>query len=211
MSRRALIALIIGFFGIVIIGSLLYLFIPKASLLMSIAPEEATVTINGGVHQVKTGDRLTVAPGTLTITIARDGFDTYTEKRTIKNGENVEILQALTPKTDEARTLLQTTKSQAIIQRIAGNTMKTATDQLDKDYPILSILPIQEKYYSITTCKSQKYPNDTSKVAICVYLYDMEAQQMATDEVKQKGFDLNNYESYYVDATYTPQSAAGDD
>lgn len=202
MSRRAIIITIISLFGAIILGSIIYLVIPKATLLMSVAPDEVTVTINGQAHKVTTGDKMIVAPGELTITVSRDEFETYSQKLTIKNGETVEILQALTPKTDAAKDLLNSPKSQAVIQRITNNKMKAAADLLMKNYPILSVIPINDKFYTITTCASKKYPNDATKVAICVNLFDPEAKQSAIDAVKAKGFNLDDYETYFVDASY---------
>lgn len=211
MSRRTIITLIIVSFIAIVIGIIVYALIPKATLLMSVAPEDVTVTINGDTHKVKTGDVITVAPGTLDVSISRDEFDTYTQKVTVKNGEQVEILQALNPKTDAAKALLQTEKSQAIIQRITGNSMKVATDKLTKDFPIISVLPINDKFYTIAVCDSKKYPNDKTKVAICVSLYDMEAKQSAIDDVVRRGFNLNDYETYFIDASYNSAAQSNGD
>ncbi len=210
MSKRTIRLILIGA-ALLVIGLIVYALIPRASLLMSIAPEDFTVTVNGHSQQVKTGDSITVTPGDISLSVSRDGFDTYTQKLTIKNGEKVEILQVLNPKTDEAKALLNTDKSQAIIQRVTNVKMKEATDKLSKDYPILSILPLSEKYFTVTTCPSQKYPKDSTKIAICVNLFNLEAKQQAIDTVSQKGFDLNNYETYFVDASYnSPSQQNGD-
>jgi hypothetical protein len=210
MSKRTIRLILIGA-ALLIIGLIVYALIPRASLLMSIAPEDFTVTINGHSQQAKTGDSITVTPGDISLSVSRDGFDTYTQKLTIKNGEKVEILQALNPKTDDAKALLNTAKSQAVIQRVTNAKMKAATDQLVKNYPILAVLPINDKFYTITTCNSKLHPNDATKTAICVNLYDLEAKQSAIDDVKQRGFNLDNYETYFVDASYNSASQQNGD
>lgn len=205
MSKKILSLVIIGV--ILIVASIVaYTLIPRATLLMSVAPEELVVTINGKDRNVKTGDSLSVKPGDITIKLSREGFETVTEKITIKDGEKIEILKALVPTNNEARALLETEKSQAIIQRITNSTMQRDTDELLKKYPLLSELPINDKFYTITSCPSKLFPGNTKVLAICVNLYDMEAQQSAYEDVKNRGYDLDTYETYYVDASYNSTS-----
>lgn len=210
MSRRSIFITCIIAVVVLIIGLIVYASIPRANLLMSVAPEDFTVTINGHDHKVKTGDSITVTPGDLSIKISSNNFDTYTEKVTIKNGEQKEILIALKPQNDIAKKLLETKKSQEIIQRIANVNMKKFSAQLLKDYPILAVLPINDKFYTIVSCPSKIHSDDVTKIAICVNLYDLQAKQSAVDEISKRGFSLDNYEVYFVDQGYDPSAQAGD-
>lgn len=206
MSKRTLIIILITTVVLLGVGLLVYQLIPHGTLKMSVAPDEVTVTINGKERTVTTGDSIRVDPGELTIEISRDEFDPHTEKLTIKNGETVEILVALFPKTKNAKALLNTEKSDAVIQRVTGRAMEATASQLRKDYPIISSLPIKDKYYTVTICESEKHPNDTTKVAICIELYNLEAKQAAIDDIAERGFNLNNYEHYFVNARYDSPS-----
>ena len=210
MSRRSLLIIIIVAVVALIAGLIAYSLIPRASILLSIAPEEFTVTYNGSSQNVTTGKKITVTPGDVSVSISRDGFETSTKTVTIKNGENQELLLALVPKTDAARALLETEKSQQIIQRIANINMKNTTAQYVQDYPIFSVLPIKDKFYVITSCESRLYPNDKTKVAICVNLFDMEAKQSAIEDINRRGFSVDDYEIYYDDKSYDPSAQAGD-
>ena len=205
MSKRML---IIGISIVVLlgVGLLVYHLIPHGTLKMSVAPDEVTVTINGRERTVTTGDLIRVDPGELTIKISRDEFEPHTEKVTIKNGETVEILAALFPKTEDAKALLNTEKSDIVIQRVTGRAMEKAASQLRNDYPIISSLPIKDKYYTVTICESEKHPDDTTKIAICIELYDLAAKQAAINDITGRGFDLNDYEHYFVDARYNSPS-----
>lgn len=211
MNKRIL--KIIGIiFGLLAIAALVYALIPRSSIILSIAPEEFTISIDGkDTHTAQTGDVLTVAPGTYKITISRDEFDPYTKTVTVKNGQTFDLLYALNPLTEEAKALLKTPKSQEIIQRIAGQKMNVEEDQMVKDYPIVEVLPITDKYFTVSSCASEKYPNDSTKLAICVNLYDMQAKSSAIDAVLQTGFDLNDYETRFIDSTYETTEQRGGD
>jgi hypothetical protein len=197
MSQKNIIQIAVALLALLIVGFVVYSLIPRATLLMSVAPEEFTVTINGHDKKVKTGDEISVTPGDVKFTISRDGFDSYTHTVSIKNGQKVEILQALKPQTDEARKLLETEKSQAIIQRVTNVNLEKASNNILKDYPLVAQLPINDKFYSVRICESQLHPNDATKVAVCVLLYNPEAKQSAIDDVTSRGFDLNDYETYF--------------
>lgn len=188
---------IITLIAVVIIVAL----IPRSTIVLSVAPEEFTVSINdGSVQKKKTGEQLTVLPGTYKITITSNEFGSYTTTVTVKNYETYEILYALTPQTDNAQRLLETDRSQAIIQRIAGQKMNSEIESMEKNYPIVNSLPIYDKFFTISSCSSEKYPNDTTKLAICVDLYEPEAKETAIQMVKDKGFDLNDYETRFITA-----------
>ena len=210
MSRRSLFIIIIVAVVAIIAGLVAYSLIPRASILLSVAHEEFTVTYDGRSQNRATGEKITVTPGDVSVSVSRDGFETATKTINIKNGENQELLLALVPKTDAARALLETEKSQQIIQRIANINMKNAVTQSMQDYPIFSVLPIKDKFYVITSCESRLYPNDKTKVAFCVNLFDMEAKQSAIDDISRRGFDVNDYEIYYDDKSYDPSAQAGD-
>jgi hypothetical protein len=197
MSRKNIIRIGAAVVLLFLIGLIIYSFVPRATLVMSVAPEEFTVTIDGKNTDIKTGDSITVTPGDVSFKISRDGFDDYTQTISIKNGERVEILQALNPKTDEARRLLNSDVSQAIIQRVTNVKLQKTTNDLTKTYPLLAELPINDKFYTVSLCESRLHPDDASKVAVCVTLYDPEAKQSAIDDVNGRGFDLNEYETYY--------------
>lgn len=210
MSRQTILKIGIVTALALVIGLIVYAFIPRASVLMSIAPENFTVTINGNDRKIKTGESITVTPGEFLISISSDNFETYTKKITIENGEEQELLLALKPQNDTARELLETEKSQEIIQRIANINMKKFSNQLAKDYPILKVLPINDKFYTIISCPSKIYLNDVTKTAICVNLYNLQAKQSAIDTISNRGFSVDNYEVYFVDESYDPSAQAGD-
>ena len=207
MSRKKIIILIVCACVVLLIGGIIYVLIPRATLVLSVAPDELTLVVNGKSQTVKTGQEVTIAPGEITVELQRPEFDTYTEKFSIKNGEKREILVALNPQTDAARDLLRTDTSQQIIQRVGGKKVKEGGAQILTQYPILKDLPISDKFYTVKACTSRQYPNDPSKIAICINLFDMAAKQSAVSDIERRGYQLSNYEVVYIDATYSTQKA----
>ena len=206
MTRKQLILLFATIGALIIIGIIINALIPRATLLFSVAPESVKVMINGKSHDVTNGQSITVAPGEVTIEISRDEFSSYGEKLTVKNHETKEILVALDAQTESAKQLLLTTGAQKIIQRIGGKKVQQGGDALTKAYPLLTELPISDKFYKILPCDSVQHPDDSSKIAICVQLFDLEAKQSAIDEITRRGFDVANYEMIYQDVSYNTTS-----
>ncbi len=184
---------------ILVLGVIVYSLVPRASLKLSVAPGEVQLSINNATKEsVKNGTVLHIKPGEYTFTVSRDEFDSYTTKQTIKNGQAAELLVALTPLTSAAKQLLADDASQAIVQRFHGKIITAQVDQLTKAYPILSVLPLQERLYSIDSCPSQKYPNDTTKIALCVTETDSSVNEYALAAIRQKGFNPDDYEVIFL-------------
>ncbi|MFZ3009494.1 MAG: hypothetical protein WA030_00540 [Candidatus Microsaccharimonas sp.] len=205
MNKQLLlpIGIALAFIAIVIIV-IINAVTPRATIVFSLAPSEATVSINGKKQEVKNQQSVTVSPGELTIVTSRSEFADDTQKITIKNGETYNIIVILSAQTDTARKLLETPESQLIIQQRTGREIKKASEDATSKYPILAVLPINDKYYTILPCSSEKYPDDTSKIAVCIKLYDPEAGQSALDEITSRGFKLEDYEIIIIDSSYKP-------
>ena len=202
MNQKRIITIAAIIIGVSIIGLIVYSLIPKATIRLSVAPEEFTVSINGVTRTAKTGDTINIAPGEVEITISREEFGSYTENFTVKNGEDKEILAALEAETDAARALLNSTKSQIIIQRIGGKKVEEGAKSLTDENPILKELPIKDRFYTIIVCNSERYPDDKKKFAICIRLFDLAAKQSAIDDLAARGYGIDDYEFIFVDLSY---------
>lgn len=202
MHRKQILIALIALAAVGLIALIVYSLIPRATIILSVAPEQFTVSINGVKREADTGEIVTVSPGEIEVTLSRDEFDTYTERVVVKNGERKEILVALTAQTPAAELLLKTDKSQEIIQRITGKKIEQGTKELGEKNPILKELPIRERFYTIIACNSEKYPDDKTKFAICIQLFDLDARQSAIDNLRLRGYSLDDYEFIFVDSTY---------
>lgn len=210
-QRKIIILLIVAVVMVGIIALVIYSLIPRASILFSVAPEEVRVTINGSERNIKSGDRVTVSPGETTVEVSRDEFNNYSEVVTLENGDEYEVLVALEAQTAAAEALLATDHSQLIIQRIAGRDLKNGAEELRAAYPVLEVLPIVDRFYKVIVCESKKHPDDKTKLALCVQLFELAARQSALAEIKRRGYNPSDYEVIFQDFTYkTLQRNAGE-
>jgi len=173
---------------------------PKTKILFSIAPETANLSINNKAYSIKNEDTLNFKPGEYSYKLHRDGFEEYSGKIDIKKGEQTELLVALKPITDDAKKLLLNEKSQIILQRFYGLNYSESIKDISKKYPLIDILPIQARLYTISACKSQKYPNDNSKIAICADITTDQLKPYVIKDIVSRGFNINDYELIW---TYT--------
>jgi hypothetical protein len=202
ISRKILTRIVIGLIGVIVIGLIINALIPRATIYFSVAPERVLVNINGKDQEIQNGQEVTVSPGEINVTISQADFTTYSESFTIENGEAREILIALDAETAAAELLLQTPGSQLVIQRIGGAAVEEGAEKLRQAYPIITELPINDRFYKIIVCESREFPNDSEKIAICVQLFDLQARQSAINTIERRGYSLDDYEVVFQDFTY---------
>ena len=201
-TRKRVIQIIGWSVGLLVLGLFINALIPRATILFSVAPQVITVVVNGKEQSVTNGDQITVAPGEIILELKQDGFDATGETFVIENGETREILVALNPQTAAAEALLQNRESQIIIERIGGRDVVQGAEQLRERYPIIAELPINERFYTIRTCESEREEAQPGDIAICVQLYTLEARQSALNDIERRGFSLDDYEIIVQDRTF---------
>jgi len=196
MSRRQIIIVLSGLIFIGLIAwAVIYSIVPRSSLSLALAPETGSLSIDGGsLQSVKNKQTITVAPGKHKVTFSRDEFKSYSTDVTVANRQSQEVIIALDPLTDAASKLLLTSAAQEVIQRFVNLNMIKSTDQLNKDYPILNSLPIQARLYIINPCPSVKYPNDHTKIALCVDVAQPGLEPYVDQDISSRGFNPANYE-----------------
>jgi len=201
MNKRniIIISIIVGI--LIIIALVIYSLTPKAYIKFTTAPQQVIVSIASSSKQsinraIKNEGIIRVAPGHYIITVSQDEFGSYIKEVDITNKQTVEFLVALTPLTDAARELIKDDKSQAIVQRFYGDMYTQQTDKITKNYPILSILPIKARLYMVYACASQKYPDDTTKIALCVDegQSDVNLKPYVIKDLQSRGYNPTDYE-----------------
>lgn len=208
MNKRKTILVIIGLIAIALVTFLvIYSITPRSTITLLLAPEEGFMTIDGGSKQpVKNKQNLNITPGKHTVKFSRDEFDSFSKDITIANKQTLEVIIILNPLTNAARQLLLTPGADEVIQRFTGEKMIKETDQLNKDYPILSILPIEARLYIVNTCKSIKYPDDATKVAICADVYQEGLEPFVLKDITSRGYNPADYELIFIDK-YSPSAS----
>lgn len=198
ISKRSLIiistVILLAFVGLVI-----YYLIPKSYIVFRTAPEQVLIQIDGKDKKTITnGDTVTITPGKHDITVSRDEFYPYSKKVEIKKGESVDFVVALTPLTDNAKKLLNNSASQSVMERFSGMIMDQQTNLITKDFPIIKILPIVNRLYLIYSCPSKKYPNNSTKIALCIEVPEKGWESTIKKEVNAMGYSLDDYEVIWV-------------
>lgn len=182
--------------SVLLIIWVVYLLIPVASIKFETAPQNVNIKIGDKSYKITNGEKINISPGKYSVIVSCDGFENYKKDINLKNHQDMNFIVVLIPKTDAAKKLLDNPDSQNVIFHFGEQQYTTETDQLSKKYPILKVLPIYAKYYSVYPCGSKKYPGDTTKLAVCV---DYTAQEedlkpYVIKDIKSRGYNLNGYE-----------------
>jgi hypothetical protein len=199
---RKLIISSILMFVILIIIVIVYQIIPKSYLRFETAPQNVTVLIdNKNSRSIKNGDTIIIKPGKHTISVSKTGFGPYIKEITLNNQQTSDFLVALTPQTDDAKKQLDNSSSRDVIQKFYGKIYINQTDEMNKNYPILKVLPISARLYTISACPSKKYPDDQTKIALCVDSNQTGLEQYVFKDILSRGYNPDDYEFIW---TVTP-------
>jgi len=203
MSTRIKIILSCVIFVILFISTSIYLIIPKAYIKFDTAPHQVFMLIdNKDEKSINSGDTIGIAPGKHTITVFRDEFNPYIKDINIGNGKSEDFVVALTGLTDKAKKILVDKDLDATIGRFGDEMMAEQSDFISNIYPIMQVLPIQARLYSITSCPSVKYPvNQPLRVAICVDASQDDLGPYVQKDITWRGYNPNDYE---IITTVTP-------
>src|SRR5680860_148441 len=126
----------------------------KSKLDLKLAPEEMYLSVDGKEKQsIKNGQGLKIISGKHSLEFSQNEFDSITKEVDADDKQTTEVIVVLDPQTSAAKKLLLTPGADKVVQRFTSEQMTREVDQLEKDYPILSILPIQARLYIIGTCK----------------------------------------------------------
>lgn len=195
--------IIIGFIALVALIVGIFIFIqanPSGTLVVAVAPEEGTLVLDGKERKVKNEDKIGLSIGEHTVAFKRDEFkDSETKKVTITKDENMRVIFVLEPLTDAARALLQTEGAQRVREQNGGQEIINASNEAVDKNPILTILPIQSRLYTVSACQSEKFPNDPDKVALCVNSsgeYDL--LPYVRKDISSKGYNPDDFEIIFV-------------
>ncbi len=204
MDKRKKLQIIFGLIGVVFIGlivfSLVYLLTPRATLNLAVAPESAFITIDSGAKQaVVNKQQISISPGKHTLKFSQNEFDSLSKNITIDNKQALDIIIALTPQTEAAYQLMITPGAEEVVQMRDNEKAKKVVDQLSKDYPILSVLPINARLYTINSCPSQKYPDNPTKIALCVDAYHSDLEPYVNKDIASRGYNPSDYEIIFID------------
>lgn len=179
MNKKLIIVLVLVGLAVTI-GLLLY-FTPRGKVQIVLSPESVTLKIDDQKElPVQNGQEFTLNTGVYVLQASREGFSTETSRIEVKNGETTKVAIALTPLTDEAK---KATSEKLTAEALAA-----------KNAQFFAQLPFKSSNYSIEACQSVKYPNDTTKKALCISELTPGARSLALAYVKNAGYKPDDFE-----------------
>lgn len=192
-KRNIIIGIIVT--ALLIVAAVIYFIIPRSYIKFETAPQQVSVLIDGkNKYSITNGDTISITPGNHTVSVSQDEFGPYIKEINIKNRQTNDFLVALKPLTDAAKGLLTNNDSDAIVQRFYGKIYIQQTDNMTKNYPILGILPIQARLYIISACPSKQYPDDQTKIALCVDTNQSGLEPYILEDIQSRGYNPSDYE-----------------
>lgn len=193
MNKR-LIYIVIGFIGIIIIPIITWSIMTvsqngTAPVSVVIAPKNATVEINN--QTFKGNETIRVKPGTYTVKISKDGFETDTQKIVIKEDKTNSIISTLNPISDAAKQWYQNNQTEVLrVEGKAGQLSAQQGEEFINQYPITKWLPLQKATYTI----GYKQLSENSDEGIVITISAVEGyREAALQEIRDKGFDPSDY------------------
>jgi len=208
MKYKKIIIIATVLITLIFIGLIIYSLIPKSHIKFVVAPNEVTVLIDDKSYAIKNNDVIKTSPGEHTITISKNEFETFSEDISIAKNEEKKMVIVLIPLTESAKALLKDPLVQGAIESSSAN---NSSDELSTKVlynPILDILPIEGKLYTITSCKSMKYPDDITKIALCIEykkqtdISDSNLRSSILEAIRSKSYNPDDYEIIWLNDIY---------
>ena len=171
--------------AVALLALAIYLLRPQGTVEFILAPQNVTLTMKDTKSKaIQHKQTITLTPGAYDATFGADGFRSETTRIIIRKGEKTRLVMALTPETEAAKKLLsENSESQQVIKEYKEVKYKE----------LLNILPLSGSNYSIASCSSVKYPNE-SKEALCINTSLDAGVKNAKDRLVKNGYDINDLE-----------------
>jgi Flp pilus assembly protein CpaB len=182
-----------------LIGYIIYQVVHKqvysATIVITVAPTDATVTINGQKAHSGSND---VKPGNVTVTAARTGFKSESQASVLVAGTTLTIGLALTSN-DASTADWYTThqKDQQALEKIVGTQYTQKSDAAVAQTPLIKELPFIGAGFRYRIDYGQPLPGTTDQ-GIYITAPNAEQQQEAVQWIKDAGYDPAKYHIKFI-------------
>jgi len=179
-----------------VIGIFTFLNRENGSFRLSIAPDEAVMRYNDTKKDVVYGQVISLKEGSYDISFERAGFKTVKQTVSIKRGEQTNVYVYLEPLNDAAAAVMATGNNQLYKEEVIGHDLKVGGEKLTEANPILKVLPILQRSYTVEACSipdGYKGPGDDKEIAVCISALSDEAYSRALEDIKKRGYDPAQY------------------
>jgi hypothetical protein len=187
-------ALVLGAVVLFIVRSIIY----SANLRMSIAPNNATITLNG--KKIKNKNQQ-IRPGDYVLRVEREGFDAEEEEFSVAKGETHDVLIALLPSDGNYEWYKENERDQIIFDGMITRKQDEAMREAYESDPIMRILPYTDTSFGLTFIVEASY-NDGIELLIrlntCSDMVAENYKERALLWIASQGFRPENYHITYV-------------
>jgi len=193
MNKRILV--IISFLGLLVVVPLVWWLVSSTMqgnsvpVSVVVVPSDAAVKVGDTTYKNKTSVRL--EPGTYTVTVSKDGFESTTQTIVVQKAYTDSIVAGLLPKSESATQWYKT--HQSLYQELegkAGDLIEEKSKVFNDMYPITKYLPIQKAIYTIGY---KQVSNDPTKGIIITINAGEGYREAALQEIRDLGFKPGEY------------------
>ena len=168
----------------------------KGQLIIRVTPSDSAILIND--KAAKPG-KYYLPPGTYRVQASRSGFATDAQSVQVQLSKPASIYLLPVPNSEEAKGFLKNNpKEQSQRETVGGEKFNAEQDNLRANYPILTKLPFELRYVSISYGQSAKFPNDSSKIAIIIKAATEIGRRQGIVYMRDQGYDPTDYEIIFI-------------
>lgn len=150
-----------------------------------------------------------VGPGRHALEAAKTGFDTHKTTVFVSSGVTADVYLPLNPSSSAAEAYLANNPKVAAENSQLFQIKEDVTQKkVQQQYPFLKSLPLESPYYTVGYTSSQKFPEDSSKIAITIRAPSAYGRNWAISELSRVGVDTTKQEIIFIDYN-NPFSAEG--
>lgn len=156
-------------------------------------PSSATIAIDSKAYSNGT---IWLIPGTYTLTISKDGFETYSEKITVARGDK-NITASLTPQSEDAKTWANNNADQyEELEILANEQSDVAIERRINGHPELGSLP-----YSLPAFTIEARITDENAMPVLLISAYEGSRNAAIERLFEIGIDPGKYAIEFDDFT----------
>jgi hypothetical protein len=189
-------AVIIALVVAVIIFIFSYIQRDNGSVTFIVAPTDLQITYDNKTDTVHYNQTVSMVAGTYDILFSREGFSTEKQTVSVQKGQNIKVYQGLVAYGDIAQGIMASKENSIALDQIGGYQVSQGGAKTTKDNPILKVLPIEERDYTVKACsipEGYKGVGDDKDVAVCISSLSDENYQQALQAIKDRGGDVSGY------------------
>lgn len=154
-----------------------------------VAPHDASIAV--GDQHFSGSSSIRVKPGSYTVTISKDGFQTNTQKIIVRDNKPNSIVSTLTPVSAAAQQWYKDNQDEVLtVEGKAGELAAQQGQDFIDNYPITKWLPLDNATFTI----GYKQVSDDPSKGIIITISALEGyREAALQQIRDKGFDPSDY------------------